>query len=632
MPLKVAVISPSSGLAETVKPFLKDGDSLTSSSEYRFDEIRNLQPDLVVLDITSPPLAALDLLNRLERQAATRKIAVIAVSDLPELEYEAVKVLDFLVRPVDPVRFRHNLDLLRKGERSLERKPSPGHLGDNDHRLFHDYFVMTTGLHFEKSNARLLERGLAHRMTALRIATYPEYYDYLVKYQESRNELKKLLQFLTVGETFFFRYRGHFEALTQVVVPRLRAREVGRKNLRIWSAGCSTGEEPYSIAIALLEGVPDLADWQVTIQATDINQRALTAAREGMFGDRTLRITPEAHIQRYFRHNGRQYEISNQVKEMVEFRWLNLQAPFPWEAEGPVFDIIFCRNVMIYFSAATFRKVVARLSAALKPGGYLFLGHSETLYQVSDDFETVRLGGCFFYRKLASKDERVSRVPREETRRPARPQVKRPEPEPELEPEVAEVEETVPAPLFPEDARFPDDPAFDIEKILKKADLLFEENDFAGAAVLAAKVLQDDPGNAQALILEGFILANQGRLDDALERCERALAADDLMAEAYYLKGLIHDLSDEWREATALYRKAILLQPHLVMAHYFLARLLVRHGKRVEGERSLKAAIRQLEKSTELSQVRYSGGLVREELLELMKKEASHNGSRVGKR
>lgn len=596
MALNILIIDENRLLCSMLSGVLKaDGHAVSCiiHAPRGFEAVRTAKPDLIILEVGKPENVGVELINRLERSPETRHIPVIVVSAYQELQYEILKVFDFLPRPIDIDRLRQDIGVIAAGGKG---RPSPStSLSDTECRLFHDFLALHSGLHFEKRNMKILERGLLNRMSALQMPSYRAYYDYLIRHYEDRQELKKLLQFLTVGETFFFRYRSHFDALLHGMLQEIKARKNSRK-LHIWSAGCSTGEEPYSIAIAVMEALPDWRRWDIRIFATDINNSSLIRAREGIYGRRAVRMLPEEFAERYFDRIGEQLSVKAEVRGLVEFSYLNLQSEF-LGGYSP-YDIIFCRNVMIYFDTATTRKIVHKLAGCLVPSGYLFLGHAETLSNVSSEFERVSRFNGFYYRKRREPDT----IRKEFRHHPSPPQAE-PAPIPAAD---TLLEQHV------SDVRHPDE-------LFREAMVLFEAEDFQAASALLSEVLSLDPQHTQALIAFGFILGNNGHFEEALDLCGKALELDDLLADSYFLRGLIFDMNGQTEEAAPEYRKAILLDPNMVMPRYYLGKLCCRSGKEKEGMRELKNSLKKLEKSNGV--IPYSGGLSREVFIDLIRKE-----------
>lgn len=586
--------------------------------------VRELAPDLLILDISLPDRRGLEMVRRLENQRQTRKIPIIVTSAQAELEYELLEVFDFLAKPLSLRRLMEDVRLLQGGSH-VHAASSFTVLGGKELATFQDFLHHQSGLHFDVRNHKILERGLSHRMRALGIVDYQDYFTYLTTYQESRQELKKLLGLLTIGETYFFRYYAHFEALIERVLPELIERNRSSRRLRLWSAGCSTGEEPYSLAMLLLEHFPEVAGWDVAILATDINKRALARAREGHYSGRALRLTPPVYVAHYFRQAAGGFVLDARVRNMVHFNYLNLQTGlFPAPENGTCeHDLIFCRNVMIYFRLATTRVLVERFSRCLRPHGYFFMGHAETMANISDQFLRLQHKGGFFYRRkdLATDDGcgRMAVVERVSEKIVARrPLLSLPENNaeavqiPDITVETTGVAEVPPTPLV-------------IEELLREAELAFAQENYKTASQKYAMVLELNPRHALALVGQGFIFANQEEYPAALACCVEALRADDLCAGAYFLRGLIFDLQGELDAAISEYRKSLLLEAGLVMAHYNLSRIFRRQGRHEDARRELNNTRRMLEKIPGEMQIPYSGGLSRAVFLEVCREDMNRS-------
>jgi chemotaxis protein methyltransferase CheR len=348
-------------------------------------------PGLLIVGMARGAGQGFEFYQRLSSHRQLRHLPVIVVSEDPDLEYELLDVFDFQARPFNRPR------LLSAVARAAVTTPArlSGQFAAEQLEPFGELLNQHSGLHFSASNQRLLERGLSRRMQALQMTSPQRYLDYLSRRQGNQDEFNKLVGLLTVGETCFFRYRSHHNALIHEVLPALLGRSANRR-LRFWSAGCSTGEEPYSLAIKLLENFPQLQEWDIQILATDINKRSLRQARDGIYRERSLRQVEAHYRERYFHRVGDHYLLDQRVRSLVRFAYLNLQSdPFPDPAGGAGLDLILCRNVLIYFRPETMRQIVARFADCLNPGGYLFIGHAETLQYISDRFLRHHHPGAF---------------------------------------------------------------------------------------------------------------------------------------------------------------------------------------------------------------------------------------------
>lgn len=241
------------------------------------------------------------------------------------------------------------------------------------------------GIRLGAGKEELVKARLLRRLRVLGLHNFTAYLEYLER-PENAPELACMIDALTTNKTAFFREPDHFAFLTAHVLPRLEERK-----LRIWSAGCSTGEEPYSITMCLRDALPDFEDWDIKILATDIAGRVLEAAKRGSYQDEALGGLNPLSLQKYFtctrRNPPRVYTVMDELRAPVRFAKLNLMGH--WPMTGP-FDVIFCRNVMIYFDRETQQQLVDRFYTLLSPGGYLFTGHSESLAGLSTSFHYVK--------------------------------------------------------------------------------------------------------------------------------------------------------------------------------------------------------------------------------------------------
>lgn len=562
-----------------------------------------IRPDAIIIEISMPELTSIEIVSRLQRSPATRHIPVIVISEFPELEFELLHLFDFICKPVNLRRLHDDIKDIAAGKKKRQL-PARQQLTADEHQQFHDFLIRHSGLHFERRNIKMLERGLDNRMTALRIASYSEYYDYLELNMERRNELQKLLQFLTVGETFFFRYHGHFEALAKNTLAGL-LQLPAKKNLRVWSAGCSTGEEPYSIAMAIMEAIPDWKKRDIRILATDINSRSLKKAREGVFSSWKMRVTPKHYLEKYFTVIGESYLVKDEVKALVDFSYFNLQTPPP---PGESFDIIFCRNVLIYFTTATTKMVVEMFANSLNPGGYLYLGHSETLVNISSRFERQIQAGSFYYRK---KSEAVA----EAEKAAVKVSTLNPQGDAKAEQSAGLRSPTVSTLIVkPVETINPD------HLFIKGLGLLHQER-YAEAAEIMREVLQLQPHHTGAILADGQIRLAQGKNDEALDCCNRALDLNDLLPGGYFLRGLLFEVHDRVAAAFEEYRKAVLLKIDFIMPHYQLGKLSFRTDDTKTSLRELRNSVRLLEKAVRGAVIPFSGGLSREIFLEQARKE-----------
>lgn len=290
-------------------------------------------------------------------------------------------------------------------EAGVERaiaNPRGEDLKDPAYLKIRDLIYQSSGIYQSEEKLYLLASRCARRVSALKLKTPSEYVQFLTTRTNRDEELRLLLNEITIGETYMFRSPPQLEALKTVILPQLIAAKgsLGFKRLRVWSAGCSTGEEPYTLAMFLFEEmVHQLAGWTFDITATDLNDNSLAHAKTGIYGEYALRSTSELLRKKYFKpHDAKQLQAGDQLKSVIRFDRINLN-----DDSKMLFlkgmDVIFCCNVLIYFDLASKRKVVQHFHSNLLPGGYLFLGHAESLYQVDDRFHLVHFPGTIGYWK-----------------------------------------------------------------------------------------------------------------------------------------------------------------------------------------------------------------------------------------
>lgn len=264
-----------------------------------------------------------------------------------------------------------------------------------------DLIYKTAGIFQANNRLRFLEERCQKRIQALGVRNMREYFDCLTSKPMARGEITSLLNEITVGETFFFRNQPQLEGIRNVVLPRVveAKSRMCMRHLRIWSAGCSTGEEPYTLAIILLEECRNrLKGWTFEILATDLNQRSLATAEAGSYGEYSVRNIDPQLRERYFRFEGSQLQVTPEVKTKVRFTRLNISDDAAMLALTDV-DLVLCCNVLIYFDVASKKRVIHSFFSSLHDHGYLFLGHAESLFGISSQFQLVHLPSSTAYIK-----------------------------------------------------------------------------------------------------------------------------------------------------------------------------------------------------------------------------------------
>ncbi len=283
-------------------------------------------------------------------------------------------------------------------------------------RMIRDYIHEKSGIYFAENKMYVIQNRLARRLAELDIKTVRDYF-YHVKYDTTRKEFNHLIDLITTNETSFFRNEPQLTSFAQEVLPLIieqKTKTPGRKSLRLWSAGCSTGEEPYTLAMLILDTLPSTAGWQIEIIASDISEQVLRVARKGEYHGLTLRNVPPAVLNKHFERAGDNYRVKAAVRSLVQFTQMNLNDERRMSLMRGL-DVIFCRNVMIYFSTDVKKQVVKSFYNILNPGGYLFIGHSESLHSISKAFKLVYFKKALVYQKDASRAAAAGAVPKRAT-------------------------------------------------------------------------------------------------------------------------------------------------------------------------------------------------------------------------
>ena len=272
-------------------------------------------------------------------------------------------------------------------------------LSEGEFARFSDFFYQQTGITFEPSRKSFIEKRLSQRMDELGLVSFSDYMS-RVRWGRGNQEMQELINLLTINETYFFRERAQFDALVSDVLPKLTRRRSRLDPINIWSAPCSTGEEPYSIALMLLEYWDDVDAFDVAIHGSDIDTSVLERARRGLFSARSVSKLPPEVLTNYFDlvRNSGEYEIKKEIRDSVHFFKSNVLKP-EFRSDNDMYDVIFCRNMLIYFDETSRRIAVENFHNVMRDDGVLFLGHSESMSRISSLFAPEKFGGVIGYRK-----------------------------------------------------------------------------------------------------------------------------------------------------------------------------------------------------------------------------------------
>jgi chemotaxis protein methyltransferase CheR len=257
-----------------------------------------------------------------------------------------------------------------------------------------------SGIHFPDAKKYILESRLSHRLGELELTGFDHYIALLSMGPYQQDEFQEMFNRITINETSFFRNDAQLDVFEKRVLPELLEDRAKTKRLRIWSAACSTGDEPFTLAILLHRSLGvRLSDWKIEILGTDISERALNIATAGLYTSYSVRTTPKVVLDKYFKTDGRNFTLNDDIRKMVSFEKHNLKDRLAAKRHG-TWDVIFCRNVLIYFDDSMKKQVVATFADQLAGDGSLFIGHSERIKDISDRFEQIPIPQGFCYRKM----------------------------------------------------------------------------------------------------------------------------------------------------------------------------------------------------------------------------------------
>jgi chemotaxis protein methyltransferase CheR len=270
-------------------------------------------------------------------------------------------------------------------------------ISDEDFLKFREYFYRKTGIQFESSKRYFVDKRLVERIQETESEDFRNYFT-LLRFQASGEELQQLTNLMTVNETYFFREEYQFKCLVESILPEIIANKSENKPIRIWIIPSSSGEEAYSIAIYLLEYWPAITDWDIEIISSDIDTRILSHARKGCYSARSVQELPAKLLMRYFKRVEEGYQINDELRQSVEFTRVNLAERADTRSYRN-FDIIFCRNLLIYFDDLSRKAAAETFYDTLNPGGYICLGHSESMSRISALYKVRKFPQAIVYQK-----------------------------------------------------------------------------------------------------------------------------------------------------------------------------------------------------------------------------------------
>ncbi|UXI66654.1 CheR family methyltransferase [Tahibacter amnicola] len=469
------------------------------------------------------------------------------------------------------------------------------------------------GLLFEESKMGLLDAVLQRRARAAGCSV-TDYLDQLERISP-RDETLALAQELTVSETYFFRHVEQFQAFVGQVLPdRMHWRGSGRR-LSLLSAGCASGEEPYTLAMHVKSVVPE-PEWQVSILGVDINPHSLAKARQGRYSAWALRSMAPADRQRWFRKDGSEFVLDDRVRNAVRFDQRNLVAENPDLWRDGEYDVIFCRNVLMYFSPEQAQELIARLTRALAPGGYLFLGHAETLRGLSQDFHLHHTHDTFYYQRREREAESTPPSPYA-AREFIAPATEPPETWMDAIGQASErirrLTDEIPAAAAP--------PPFSPRLALAAPLAMLGQERYADALELINSLVPDARSDPDVRLLQAVLLAHAGQWPAAEAASARLLEQDDLNAGAHYVLALCAEAAGDLSRACGSLEVAAYLDPTFAMPrlHRGLIARRMRDGETARRELTRALGLLQHEDGTRL--LLFGGGFNRNALVTLCRSE-----------
>ncbi len=270
-------------------------------------------------------------------------------------------------------------------------------ISDDDFQKFQEFFYRKTGIQFDTSKRYFVDKRLVERIEANTCGDFRSYFT-MLRFQASGNELQALVNLMTINETYFFREEYQFHCLVNSILPDIVANKKNQSPIRIWVIPSSSGEEAYSIAMCLIERWSGINQWDVEIISSDIDTKILAQARVGLYSERSVKHVPKSYMQKYFKQTGQGFQLSSDLRSTVEFTRVNLMDQADVRGYHN-FDVIFCRNLLIYFDDLSRKQAAETFYDALHPGGFICLGHSESMSRISSLYKIRKFPEAIVYQK-----------------------------------------------------------------------------------------------------------------------------------------------------------------------------------------------------------------------------------------
>jgi chemotaxis protein methyltransferase CheR len=474
------------------------------------------------------------------------------------------------------------------------------------------------GLYFPRERLSELGRGIGSAAAEFGFRDVESCIQWLLGAPLTKSQIEILASHLTIGETYFFRDNSIFELLKEQVVPEIVRRRLGKEQtLRVWSAGCATGEEPYSVAILLNEIVPGLAAWQITVLASDINPSFLKRAAAGTYSEWSFRNTPSWVKDRYFRRlqDGR-YELLPQIKKRVTFSYLNLaEDTYPSLLNNTNgLDVIFCRNVLMYFLPERAQKAAHKFYHCLVEGGWLIVSPAEASHLFSQ-FAATRFPGAVLYRKVSNSLNSELQAPAFPSPTTVVPEISKLKPQADFDRQSNANGGAISHDNSEPETRTSEFPA----DLYARSREDYDQGRYPEALQKLAQLTGDGRPDGAAMILVARIYANQGKLAEALEWCEKAIVADKVNPACHYLLATIRHEQGRIDDAVVALKRSLYLDPDFVLPYFLLGNIRHQQGERRESTRHFRNALALLKSYREDEIVPDSEGMTAGRLSEIIR-------------
>jgi chemotaxis protein methyltransferase CheR len=469
-------------------------------------------------------------------------------------------------------------------------------LSNYQYERFQKLILERTGMLFGIKRRNALGRGVTRLCEKDAEGDLDRYFQMIETTETDSPLWDALIEALTVGETYFFRDENQIQALREHLLPQIIATHKHDRRIRLWSAGCASGEEPYTLSMLLAELIPDVDQWNISILATDINKKVLKKGKAARYRPWSFRQTAPLFQARYFTKKNEEYEVLPRIRKSVHFEYLNLSEPvYPsLFTNTNAMDMILCRNVAIYYSDEVVRRVVARFGRCLLPGGWLMMGAAETSMPVFDNFGYHIFSGGAVFRKLndpvaayeSSQGEAVHEIPLSD-----------PEPILSMPGATSSSEARDITPVVEDEVKTATEQPAVLEESTSAPDFrelgtdLIHQKRYEEAKDIFLRCIAENPRDAESLYQLGRIHANIGQMEAAQSFCEQAIEINPLNADVYYTLALIQQESGDREEAVERLKRTLFLDPEFALAHVTMAMLCRQLNWKEKSDRHLRSAI-----------------------------------------